>query len=627
VRLLPGVQIHNGDLGMRGYSGSAGNILIDGQRPTSKEESPEALLERIPAEAVDHIELIHSGVAGYDMQGYALLVNVVRSSKVALQGRLEIQEVQSHAGYSVPRTEAEVNWQGEGQSLSVASVLYNAIDNGLGYGSRDEYAADGSPISLARYAYPRLGEGGQFSIQYRRSLSFGDLTLNGVSKQDFWHADITETDTYPTPQVQPAKDRWRQRSAEGQVRFQTDLDDNQQLLVLASHRSTDKLSRNMFYAPGAASMSAGRTGSRESILRGVWRRQDGSVALSTGAEGSINILNSRNTLETNGLSVALPAANVRVEEQRGEGFVVGIWRATSTLSAEVEMRYETSVLTQSGDTNLSKPLSYAKPRMQTIWRPFPGDELRVSVERRIGQLDFDDFVSSANLLNNNIQAGNRNLEPDRTTRIELTWERRFWKRGSLTVTAQRDDVSALIDHVPIIADDGSVLDANGNIGKGQRDRLQANLTMPLDPLCLAGFTVQAAGNLNHSEVTDPATGQPRPFSGQDPFDGWMSLTKDMPRQRLRLGMSFASQSQYRYFRANEFERDQYPARLSAFVEYRPQSQWTVRLFGERLTQVPTDRDRTVYDGLRGASDIAYIEQRALNTGMMLGINIQHTFQD
>jgi len=53
----------------------------------------------------------------------------------------------------------------------------------------------------------------------------------------------------------------------------------------------------------------------------------------------------------------------------------------------------------------------------------------------------------------------------------------------------------------------------------------------------------------------------------------------------------------------------------------------VRLFGERLTQVPSVRERTIYSGLRGASTVAYVEQRALNTGMMLGVNIQHTFEE
>jgi hypothetical protein len=627
VRMLPGFQIRNGDLGVRGYSGSAGNILVDGQRPTSKEESPEAILERIPAEAVDHIELIRSGASGYDMQGYALLANVVRSTKVALQGRVEVQEVHSHSGYSAPRMESQINWQGDDSSLDLGAILYQAVDNGLGYGRRNQIGADGVPLKLARYAYPRLGEGGQVSAEFRQSLPLGELTLNGLVKQNYWHADIVETITYPAPLIQPAQDRNRDRSAEMQARYEMPLSDDEQLLVLASHRTTEDISRNRSYSPGSVSMTADRAGRRESILRVDYRRQAGDIVLNTGVEGALNILNSRNSLFTDGVPVALPAANVRVAERRGEGFVTGTWHATPTLTAELEMRYEASVLSQSGDTNLSRPLSYAKPRLQTSWRPLPGEEFRFSIERRVGQLNFDDFVSSANLLNNNVEAGNRNLQPDRTTRIELTWERRFWTRGSLTVTAQRDEVAALIDHIPVFNDDGTVYDANGNIGNGQRERLLANLTMPLDPLCLAGFTVQAAGNLSHSEVDDPATGQPRPFSGDHPFDGWVSLTKDMPRHRLRMGMTLASPSVYRSYKANEFERDSYPARLSAFVEYRPRPQWTVRLFGERMTQVPTYRDRTIYDGLRGDSGIDYVEQRALNTGMMVGLNIQHTFQD
>ena len=627
VRLVPGFQIQNGNLGVRGYSGSAGNILIDGQRPTSKEESPESLLERIPAEAVDHIELIRSGTPGYDMQGYALLVNVVRSTKVSLRGRVEVQEVHSHSGYSAPRMEAQINWLGDTSSVNLSSILYKAIDSGLGYGRRDRTAPDGSPITLARYGYPRLGEGGQISAEYRQDLPDGTLTLNGLAKQSFWYANINEDISYPAPLQQPAKSRSRDRNAEVQARYETALSDDEQLLILASHRTEQDHTRDITFAPGTVSISTGNDGSRETILHTDYRRQHGDFSLDVGAEGAINILNSRNSLSTNGVPVALPSANVRVEEQRGEGFVVGTWRATPTITAEAEMRYEASVLKQSGDTNLTKPLAYPKPRIQASWRPMPGNEVRFSVERRVGQLNFNDFASSANLLNNNIVAGNRDLEPDRSTRFELTWERRFWKRGSLTLTAQRDDITGLIDHLPIIASDGSVLDANGNIGNGQRDRLSANLTMPLDPLCLGGFTVRAAGTLNHSEVVDPATGQVRAFSGTQPFDGWLSLTKDMPEQRLRWGMTVSSQGNYNYYKANEFERARYPARLSTFVEYRPKPAWTVRLFGERLTQVPSVRERTIYDGLRGSTAIAYLEKRTLNTGMMLGINIQHTFEN
>jgi len=626
VRLLPGFQIRNGDLGVRGYSGSAGNILVDGQRPTSKEESPEAILTRIPAEAVDHIDLIHSGAAGYDMQGYGLLVNVVRSTKVSLRGRMVVQQAYSHSGYAMPRVESEVNWQGDGRSANLAGTYYNAIDNGLGYGRRDLIGPDGKPQQLAGYAYPRLGEGGQISSEYRQDLPDGQLTLNGLVKQDFWHADIVENIYYPAALTLPTKDRWRQRSGEMLARYDHTLDGDQQIQILASHHSTEKISRNVSVSPTSDDRTIDKSGMRESILRTVYRRHDGDLSLSAGAEGAINILNSRNALYTDGMAVALPSANVRVEEKRGEGFIDGTWRASPTVTAELEMRYETSVLSQSGDSNLTKPLSYAKPRFQTIWRPTPKQELRFVVERQVGQLNFDDFVSSANLVNDNVKAGNRDLVPDRTTRIELTWERRFWERGSLTVTAQRDDVTALVDHVPVF-DNGTVLDAMGNIGDGQRDQLRANLTMPLDPLCLAGVTVRAEGNLRESDVTDPATGQTRRFSGETPINGWISLTHDIPSQQLRWGMQLNSQEASRYYEANEFDHYITPSRLSAFVEYRPQSQWTVRVFGERMGQLPSQRERTIYDGLRGASAVSYVERRSLNTGMMLGINIQHTFED
>jgi hypothetical protein len=46
---LPGFDFDGGDSDVRGFSGATGNVLIDGQRPTGKSESLEAILRRIPA--------------------------------------------------------------------------------------------------------------------------------------------------------------------------------------------------------------------------------------------------------------------------------------------------------------------------------------------------------------------------------------------------------------------------------------------------------------------------------------------------------------------------------------------------------------------------------------------------
>src|SRR3546814_7460279 len=103
VALLPGFRLQEGNAEVRGYSGSGGNVLIDGTRPASKEETLETILKRIPARLVDHIELVRNSAAGYDMQGYALLANVVRKQEARLSGRLEGEYAVFRHGYSSPR--------------------------------------------------------------------------------------------------------------------------------------------------------------------------------------------------------------------------------------------------------------------------------------------------------------------------------------------------------------------------------------------------------------------------------------------------------------------------------------------------------------------------------------------
>jgi outer membrane receptor for ferrienterochelin and colicin len=60
---LPGFNFDDGNMA-RGFAGTAGNVLIDGQRPTSKTDDLQSILYRIPASAVDHIEVIRGGAPG-----------------------------------------------------------------------------------------------------------------------------------------------------------------------------------------------------------------------------------------------------------------------------------------------------------------------------------------------------------------------------------------------------------------------------------------------------------------------------------------------------------------------------------------------------------------------------------
>ena len=91
VQLLPGFRIDGGDSDIRGFSGTVGNVLIDGDIPTSKEEGIGEILRRIPADAVERIELIRAGAVGVNMYGHPLLANVIRNRTATIRGRAELE--------------------------------------------------------------------------------------------------------------------------------------------------------------------------------------------------------------------------------------------------------------------------------------------------------------------------------------------------------------------------------------------------------------------------------------------------------------------------------------------------------------------------------------------------------
>ena len=85
---VPGFAFAAGD-NVRGFAGAVGNVLIDGQRPSSKSVTLEALLTRMPADTVQRIDLIRGGAPGIDMQGLPVLANVIRKPGGGLSGTAE----------------------------------------------------------------------------------------------------------------------------------------------------------------------------------------------------------------------------------------------------------------------------------------------------------------------------------------------------------------------------------------------------------------------------------------------------------------------------------------------------------------------------------------------------------
>jgi hypothetical protein len=73
---VPGFVIENGEE-VRGLAGSAGNVVINGERPSAKSQTLEETLRRIPASQVQRMEVVPGELLGADYQARAQVLNVV----------------------------------------------------------------------------------------------------------------------------------------------------------------------------------------------------------------------------------------------------------------------------------------------------------------------------------------------------------------------------------------------------------------------------------------------------------------------------------------------------------------------------------------------------------------------
>ena len=623
IQLVPGFRLQEGNAELRGYSGSGGNVLIDGRRPASKEDTLEDLLKRIPARSVDHIELIRSSAAGYDMQGYALLANVVRKKGSRLSGRLEGEYANFRHGYDAPRIAGELNLRSGDRTLDLQGALYRVIDDEHGFGSRNRYAPDGSPLRLTDYRQAEGTSYKELSGAYSQPLAGGSFRASGLFKDSRMFADIEHAIYFPADRLILGTERKHMRATEGELRWDRPIAASSRIELLAIRRDTRIRATDTSLDAADSEISNEASDTAETILRGVFRRKGALLSIEMGAEGTINTLDSHVALTENDVAVPLPAADMRVEEKRAELFAAGTWHLSSALNVETGLRFEASRLKQSGDSSLVKSLSYLKPRLLATWAASRRDQLRLLIEREVGQLDFADFVSEASLTSGTVTAGNRDLEPDSLWRAELAWEHHVGA-GSIVLTGRHEWVRDVVDRIAFVSPEG-MFDSVGNIGNGSRSEFQIDANLPLDGFGLSGVTIKGSGLFRRSRVTDPQTGVKRRISDDVPVEATASFTHDLPRLHLRWGVNYAFQTVETEFKIGEVQRDRLSDRVDAFVEYKPDARWTIRVFGKNLTDSPAVRSRQIYTGLRGSSALNYREERILRSGRYFGINLQRTF--
>jgi outer membrane receptor protein involved in Fe transport len=291
------------------------------------------------------------------------------------------------------------------------------------------------------------------------------------------------------------------------------------------------------------------------------------------------------------VSVDLVNANLSVEETRGEAFVSHAWRINERWSLDSRLAAEASRLSFTGDTEQSVSLTYLKPRVQ-LTRAFGQHQLQLRVFRDVGQLDFNDFVSTAAFGDDIIEGGNPDLRPQTAWAAEVATDLRFADDAAFRLRLFRHFVDDVVDFVPV-GPPGGQFDAPGNIGEGSIVGAELSLRVPLTQL-LPGGTLSLTGLWQDTEVTDPLTGEDRKFSDFPENEIEAELRQDLNAAKFAWGMNYEASSMDSDFRLNEINRFRVIHMLNVFAETTWIANLKVRLELQSALDSPEKRDRRIY---------------------------------
>jgi hypothetical protein len=624
VQRLPGFTLDTGD-SVRGFEGAAGNVLIDGQRPATKTDNLQEILRRIPVSQVQRIDLIRGGAPGIDMQGKSVMANIIRKPGAGFQGLVALSGVSIYDGRNLPGGRLELSGGKDGRTWEASAVIGGGADDGAGEGPRIRIGPTGAPLRTSFVDSEGDGLQQTLTAAYSTPLFDGKAKINARLFNDNFKFDEVNRFSFPSVMTESTIVHDDSFETEFGASLVRDLGPRTTMELIGLRQDERDKTVSDFQSEGRLDTFKLDTKTSETIARSVLKhRPNDQISLEAGGELAINVLKSETAYSQSGVAVPLPAANVRVEEKRGEGFAKAVWRPRPEWTMEAGLRYEGSSISAEGDVRLEKTLYFAKPRVAVTWAPKPATQLRFRFERVVDQLDFEDFVAESSLNTGVITAGNPDLVPEQAWVSEAAIEQRFGADTVIVLTARRSALSDVVDRAPIFLPTG-VFDAPSNIGDGTKDELIVSLSLPMERLGLKGATIRGQSTWRRSEVTDPTTGEEREISGLRPVEWEAHFTHDLPAYRVSWGVDAWSAWRQTYYRFDEISAQKLKTFVTPFAEWKPRPDVTLRAEIRNVTERGYRQTRTVYDGPRSTSSVQFVDDRDLQFGRMYWVRVRKTF--
>ncbi|MDA0804425.1 MAG: TonB-dependent receptor [Proteobacteria bacterium] len=644
-----------GGNGGRGLGGGGGSeIIINGKRMAGKSNQASGQLDRITAGQVDYIELIRGTSGDLDVRGSGVVVNVIL--------REELSSTALNVGVNTDR-------YADGESQSGGSVAVSGNLAKLGY----VLSASAEPRYDHRITYEDsvLGDftandairedqiRDQTSYNYSANFDYefspnSSARLNALYSQNDNPTTLARRTVnlrvYPNTvalqreELPGERDNW-EIGADYELR--TQQGSRFKALIISNQGNVDNIRKRYDVADdGSEELTLFLdTGSvtKERIARGsftfdIFDSQDVEV----GIERAQTILNSRlaygikdangNPDPTLGGLVAQSVSNAvsTVEEMRYEPFLIHNWQLNSQMSLETSMLYESSEISQSGEKSLSRDFGFFKPKIDFRYDLTPQLQVRGTVEKRVRQLRFGDFVASNDDQDNdsNVLGGNENLKPEWLWAYDLKGEYRLPNDvGVISAGVWYHQHTDVIERIDATVNESNLQSIAGNIGDGHMYGLNAAASIRMRMIDMPNLLVTANFNAKDSSVTDPFLGLDRRFANFDRGRLRLGMRHDVSSLGVSYGMEWNNRfdANIKRYEIDDIELRAGDPNVTAFVQFVDRRGITYRLDILNANDNMQCRERQRFIGRMSDGILEEVEDNCGGSGRTLSLKINGNF--
>lgn len=658
INRIPGVgsvtgNNFGGSSGGRGLGGGGGNqILIDGKRVAGKSNEASSQLARIPADKVQHIELIRGTSAELDVRADQI-VNIVLTEALSSRSfSYEINTDRYMDSHVQPGGKIAMNGQQGGLNYQLSAEAEPRHD--YRPSSESSVLGDFSPNDTINEERVR----DQYTYGYAANLAY-DINADSSVRLNMLYSDYDNTvdvDRQITDlTVSPAQTVVEREVTPG-VNNNWEIGGDYERVFSNNHRfkilfianeKNEESTRERFAREGNESevkdlyLNSDAT-TEERIIRtsyslGLMDGQD----LELGVERAQTTLDSRLRLGLPGpgpgsdnhgglIPVAVSNANSTVEEIRYEPFVVHNWQINSRMTLESSLIYEASEITQTGDVYNQRDFDFFKPKLDLRYDLGNGKQLRATAAKSVRQLSFSDFVASSDTRDDDAEtmAGNVNLRQEQVWNFDLGAEYRLPNDlGVIDASIFYMQHIDVIERIDVSATPDNPVSANGNIGDGDMYGIRLSGSVRMNAINMPDLMIISSLDVKDSEIKDPFLGIDRRFENFDRGRFQLGFRHDLPSLRINYGMNWNNRldGNIKRYDIDNVERSYGDPNVTAFLEYVTPGNIRVRFDARSATNNIQCRERTRFDGRISDGRISEIENYCAEAARVVSIKINGTF--